>query len=1076
FVRSDFVETTTIDPLDYPNNYVVYSRNYLEKIFENSIPEAEEVVTELSAFEVAGNYEPISFTVYAFEDLENVAVEVSNLVSGGNVIGSEDIVVDRVVNMDQRWAWAYDEYYGKNPAYLSPLGLVDVDSGTSQQVWLTVFVPEQTPAGIYEGTVTISGDNIVSSEIPLGIEVFDINLEEPDATSTIYGDPFGIYRHWSVPKEVAADDMGRHGINPIIYFRPTITVDELTHEVVDVDYGHLETSLSYLSDLGILPENAMVDMREYRKGMWEDICGSTSNYLIDDCPQYDQEYTKLLQEYDLFFESKGLAEPVLTYVDEPGRLEDRRRESTHHNKMAKQEEYETYVTYYPFCEEPLAGHQFTFVDYSIDVVHNIPDWILGDNNLIAYWDFEGDFQDKSGNENHGTPSGTFIQDGVAVFDGIDDSVRVSDDPSLEGMGELTIAIWYNQTEVEKQALLAKSHVWAAYSLLARSSNQLAFFMRNMSGDYETEKTLYLPHYQNGWHHVTVVYNGTDCAYYSNGGLVGTKDCPSGEINTSYGDLRISWYNDGDNYRYFNGTMDEIMFFNRTLSEQEVQDIVLSTGLESYDNEQSISLSVNLDAGVEVPDMMSFSIDDLWQVGEWSESVKKIIVNGQEAWSKKALDKDYQIFEVDISQFVNGGESNIIEFSVTNNYSVDDDFVLYFIDDFWRDSDWQIIQNSDNWVYDYEPDPFGDLGPMGPYLDYRVHAMQYLTEENQLRTIEEGDYFTYYTTYPANQPAFVNNRFLNGIYASARDVPYVLVYGYGSFESDPYDDMSTSRVYKLSVSSGLRGQNDYNMILPSWEPVVYDMLIYESLREGIEDSKIIATLEKAIADNPGTLADEAQSYLDEIFSKPSGDYQDNYWWLDDPNEVPIEKYADRSEEILFDMSGDVDNYGFFDDTRRQMIDYIVALQTGTEPPPGDPGGPGGPSGAPTQCSDGIDNDGDGFIDYPEDPECGSYNDNDESTFDFLFGNITCEELWYCGDWTACVNGTRTRECYDIHYCGTNDEIPEMESECDDYDVDGGDEIEGARYDVIFVGIISFVALGILVGGLVVWILRVVDKRK
>ncbi len=36
-------------------------------------------------------------------------------------------------------------------------------------------------------------------------------------------------------------------------------------------------------------------------------------------------------------------------------------------------------------------------------------------------------------------------------------------------------------------------------------------------------------------------------------------------------------------------------------------------------------------------------------------------------------------------------------------------------------------------------------------------------------------------------------------------------------------------------------------------------------------------------------------------------------------------------------------------------------------------------APKQCSDGIDNDGDGYVDYPQDPGCDSPEDNDETTF-------------------------------------------------------------------------------------------------
>jgi len=37
----------------------------------------------------------------------------------------------------------------------------------------------------------------------------------------------------------------------------------------------------------------------------------------------------------------------------------------------------------------------------------------------------------------------------------------------------------------------------------------------------------------------------------------------------------------------------------------------------------------------------------------------------------------------------------------------------------------------------------------------------------------------------------------------------------------------------------------------------------------------------------------------------------------------------------------------------------------------------PTVTPPQCSDGIDNDGDGLIDYPQDPGCQSPQDDDES---------------------------------------------------------------------------------------------------
>ncbi|MFT4304251.1 MAG: hypothetical protein ACMXYG_06815, partial [Candidatus Woesearchaeota archaeon] len=61
---------------------------------------------------------------------------------------------------------------------------------------------------------------------------------------------------------------------------------------------------------------------------------------------------------------------------------------------------------------------------------------------------------------------------------------------------------------------------------------------------------------------------------------------------------------------------------------------------------------------------------------------------------------------------------------------------------------------------------------------------------------------------------------------------------------------------------------------------------------------------------------------------------------------------------------------------------------------------------TQCSDGIDNDGDGLIDYPEDPGCESYYDDDESS-----ATILCFQDLDCGI------GSLSYSCVDGNHVGT-----------------------------------------------------------
>jgi len=66
-----------------------------------------------------------------------------------------------------------------------------------------------------------------------------------------------------------------------------------------------------------------------------------------------------------------------------------------------------------------------------------------------------------------------------------------------------------------------------------------------------------------------------------------------------------------------------------------------------------------------------------------------------------------------------------------------------------------------------------------------------------------------------------------------------------------------------------------------------------------------------------------------------------------------------------------------------------------------------------CQDGIDNDGDGFIDWPEDDGCIDILDTSEESSVRNF----CVESWSCSEWGYCVNGAQTRLCNDINSCGT-----------------------------------------------------------
>ena len=139
--------------------------------------------------------------------------------------------------------------------------------------------------------------------------------------------------------------------------------------------------------------------------------------------------------------------------------------------------------------------------------------------------------------------------------------------------------------------------------------------------------------------------------------------------------------------------------------------------------------------------------------------------------------------------------------------------------------------------------------------------------------------------------------------------------------------------KINSASG----TNYSLVLPSWSGKVYPTIVYEAMREGIEDSRIIRALKDAIVSvaevgnsNYLSIAEDATAYLygdNGIFTRPSREYGTRYKQPRTIADHP-EKYADRSEEMLIDLCNNEDesySYGIFDEIRLQMIEYILQLQ-------------------------------------------------------------------------------------------------------------------------------------------------------
>ncbi len=74
----------------------------------------------------------------------------------------------------------YDPYDSGNPAVATPF---NVQSATTQGVWVNISIPASQTAGTYSGTVTVSGNGVGSVSIPVQLTVWNGNLPTFDAGS-----------------------------------------------------------------------------------------------------------------------------------------------------------------------------------------------------------------------------------------------------------------------------------------------------------------------------------------------------------------------------------------------------------------------------------------------------------------------------------------------------------------------------------------------------------------------------------------------------------------------------------------------------------------------------------------------------------------------------------------------------------------------------------------------------------------------------------------------------------------------------------------------------------------------------
>jgi hypothetical protein len=205
--------------------------------------------------------------------------------------------------------------------------------------------------------------------------------------------------------------------------------------------------------------------------------------------------------------------------------------------------------------------------------------------LIAYYSFDGDTLDHSGNDNNGTNHGATFVNGVSdqalSFDGTNDYVELTSSSWANHVNS-TIMAWIRMSETFASHGDALSIYWEGsmssstpyYYLHVYENDAIRVSMRGNSGTIRyVEGSTNIS--DGKWHHVSVVRTGEDIRIYIDGVEESSYLTNNGgPINPGTFDI----YTFGTRMRsiepsgtaFFNGSIDEVEIYNRALNESEVR--------------------------------------------------------------------------------------------------------------------------------------------------------------------------------------------------------------------------------------------------------------------------------------------------------------------------------------------------------------------------------------------------------------------------------------------------------------------------------------------------------------------------
>ena len=317
-VREEKNTMRAATPGEKENGYILFSRDYTEPIYHNTVPVAKDVLL-CKSFGSPGEYIPLTFSVYPLKDLKSAKVSSAGLSCGSEKIGAENFEFRTVWHMPKR---SSPGMFTMKPWLLEKKDTLDIEAGEkllwgavnlgpTRQWWITVKIPEEAKPGIYKGTIEFSPANTKASSVPVEIEVLPIKLvSSKNFNMWFFDDP-------NINNEKILKSLKEHGLyGNFIGFTPKVSADGL-------DFESFDKFVAFLQKNGL---NANIMLAS--ESLSHQIASILKTQLHS--ASFASEGRRMIEKFNKQVKDKYKGSVDICYfgIDEPANSEDRRKALT----------------------------------------------------------------------------------------------------------------------------------------------------------------------------------------------------------------------------------------------------------------------------------------------------------------------------------------------------------------------------------------------------------------------------------------------------------------------------------------------------------------------------------------------------------------------------------------------------------------------------------------------------------------------------------------------------------------------------------------------------------------------------